>query len=159
MARVTTRPVNFEALPEPENFTLECARIVYEPSVYGGDGTERRKNIVFAISPSAVARVEKMETLIETDRLCPCLKGDALKCKLNLDKTDVYDIDRKKIDFPEELRGRAVNALVSVKGKWHTKTQTGYTIDVVAIQLLDEPLRECPFPLVPGPSPKFLAAS
>ena len=141
----TTRAVNFEPLNPPETVTLEGVQILYEPSVFGGDGTEVRKNIVFAVPPSMVAHMEHLEASIDANRRCSSLKGDALRCKINMDSVNVYDADRAQTRHPEVWRGRAVNALVALKGKWSTHTQTGYTIEVQALQLLDDMPPECPF--------------
>ncbi len=144
MARAT-RAVAFDASAPPETMTLEKVQVLYEPSVFGGDGTETRKNMVFVVPPSMVAHMQGLEASIDANRLCSCLKGDALKCKVNVDIVDVFDVDRIRASPPEVWRGRTVNAMVALKGKWSTRSQTGYLIEVM-IQLLDTDLPECPFP-------------
>lgn len=140
------RAVSFEPLAQPENLTLQGVQIVYEPSVFGGDGTETRKNIVFTVPPSFAAHLQSLESGIDSNRLCSCLKGDALRCKLDLHKIDIYDADRNRVPPPEVWRGLTVNAMIKVKGKWSTRLQTGFCIEVQAIQLLDVAAPDCPFP-------------
>ncbi len=144
MARAT-RAVSFESMAPSETMVLEGVQILYEPSVFGGDGTETRKNMVFVVPPSMVAHMQGLEASIDANKLCSCLKGDALKCKVNTDIVNIYDIDRNRTSPPEVWRGRTVNAMVAIKGKWSTRSQMGYLIEVQAIQLIDFESPECPF--------------
>ncbi len=55
------RAVTFEKMPA-QCIMLYGASIVYEPSVFGGDGTEARKNIVLSIGDaSETAQITVME--------------------------------------------------------------------------------------------------
>ena len=140
------RSVTFEPMVPPEPMTLSGVRILYEPSVFGGDGSETRKNIVFVVPPSIIARVQGFEAPIDLARLCSCIKGDALKCKVNMDRVRTFDSGNAPSPQPEIWRDFAVNALVTVRGTWSTRTQSGLSIEVQDIQLLNDKPPECPFP-------------
>ena len=71
--------VNFEPLNPLVTLPLSGARVIYEPSVYLGDGTEVRKNIVLEVSPEALEIIRGHETSIDASRVCSCIKDDALK--------------------------------------------------------------------------------
>ena len=136
--------VTFTSLVKPTQLRLESAQIVYEPGVYGGDGTENRVNISCKVSDFLQQSVLDMEK--EIDAKCSCLKEDVLKCKLTLDQVKFYDIAKNRMDKPQKLRGFVVNALARVKGKWETRTSSGLSIEITDIQLLDKiEQEECPF--------------
>ena len=143
-----TRSVTFEPMVPPEPMTLSGVRILYEPSVFGGDGSETRKNMVFVVPPSIVARVQGLEAPIDPARLCSCIKGDALKCKVNMDRVRIFDSGNAPSPQPGIWRDLIVNALVTVRGTWSTRTQSGLSIEVHDIQLLDDKPPECPFPVL-----------
>ena len=142
------RSVTFEPMTPPETMALSGVRILYEPSVFGGGGSETRKNIVFVVPPSVVAHVRELEGPIDVARLCSCIKGDALKCKVSMDRVRIYDSSNATAQPPDFWRDLAVNALVTVKGTWSTRAQTGLSIEVHDIQLLDDKPPECPFPVL-----------
>ena len=129
------RGVTFEPLESPIIFRMTNVQVIYEPSVYGGDGTETRRNIVFSGTPEALHRVKTLETPMDPSRLCSCIKGDALKCKINVDTVRVYDLQSVLIDAPDTWRGLSVNAIVTIKGTWSTKAHTGLCIEVQSIQV------------------------
>ena len=124
---------------------LESVEIQYEPSVYGGDGTELRRNIVFAnISDEARQKVEALEAIVPNAN--SCIKEGALKCKISMDKVRIFDAARNRIDQPKSFKGWTVNAQVVVKGKWETKNMCGLCIEAQDIQFLQPNLEpECPF--------------
>ena len=130
------RGVTFEPLEPPHAIQMVNAQVLYEPSVYGGDGTETRKNIVFVVPPETLNSVRGYETPIDPSRLCSCIKGsDALKCKINMDRVRIYDARGQKIESPTDWRGLVVNVLATIKGTWTTKTQTGLSIEAQDIQI------------------------
>ena len=155
------RVVKFEPLDTPTSLELTGVRIIYEPSVFGGTGDEVRKNIVFEIPPDVITAVQQHEASIAsscTDApLCSCLKGDALKCKISMDSVQIFDSTCTPTQPPGVWRDLPVNAIVDVKGKWSTRTQTGLSVVVRAIQLLDSRPRECPFPVIRLPEVTCMA--
>ena len=140
------RSVTFEPMTPPETMALSGVRILYEPSVFGGDGSETRKDIVFVVPPSVVAHVRELEGPIDVARLCSCIKGDALKCKISMDRVRVFDQGNVPIDPPVFWRDLTVNVVVLLKGRWSTKTQTGLSLEVVDVQLTPHAPPKSPFP-------------
>ena len=146
------RGVTFEPLEPPHAIQMVNVQVRYEPSVYGGDGTETRKNIVFSVPPDVLRNIKTLEAPLDIERLCSCIKGaDSLKCKINMDKVRVYNLQGATIEPPTEWRGLVVNVLATVKGTWTTKTLTGLSLEVQDIQVTGaahSAPRECPFAAV-----------
>jgi len=149
---MSARTVTFEAINPAPTFILNGAVVVYEPSVFGGDGTELRKNIVFEVPPSAIQAIRDLESKIDPKRLCSSIKDDSrLKCKIQVDKVIVYDASQEITPQPEIWRGVTVNVVILVKGVWHTKMLSGLSIEASSIQVLcDDSQRPsvCPFQAV-----------
>ena len=137
--------VTFEPMTPPRSMTLSDVRIIWEPSVYGGDGSETRKNIVFEVSSAILETISELERSIDSARLCSCIKGDALKCKINMDSVLTFDACANTSPQPASWRDRIVNATIVIKGIWNTRTQTGLSIEAGAIQLLGAKQAICPF--------------
>jgi hypothetical protein len=136
--------VTFTSLVKPAQLRLDSSQIVFEPSVYGGDGTENRVNISCKVPDALQQEIAEMEK--EIDAGCSCLKEDILKCKMTLDRVKFYDATKARIGKPNKLRGYAMNAIATVKGKWETRTSSGLSIEVSDIQLLDKIEQDtCPF--------------
>ncbi len=131
---------------KPVLLKLVNARIAFEPSVYGGDGTEMRKSICFTqVQDDAMAIVKAMEETLE-EGPCSCVKEDLLKTKVSIDKVRIFDASRNRTEPPKTWRGWEVHALVSTRGKWETRTQHGLCLELTDIQLLQEASEAtCPF--------------
>ena len=141
---MSIRTVTFEAMNPVSTFIMNGVTVVYEPSVFGGDGTELRKNIVFEVPPSAIHAIRDLESKIDPRRLCSSIKDDShLKCKIQMDKIAVYGASQEIIPQPELWRGVVINVAILVKGVWHTKMQSGLSIEASSIQVLCAD-RQCP---------------
>ena len=132
--------VTFEKITE-QRILLSEATVVYEPSVYGGDGSEQRKNIVFTLPPGAAQPILELEAGIGTG-LVSSMKDGTVKAKITMPTVRVYYSKKNLIDHPS-WRGCVVNAVILVKGKWATRTQTGLCMEVTDLQVLDA--QACPF--------------
>ncbi len=131
---------------KPVQLRLENVRIVWEPSAYGGDGSENRLSICFTASADVIQSVQAMEQVLGGSVLCSCIKDGNIKCKVSMDKVRVFDATRNRVQIPDAWRGWNVNAIVTVRGMWATRTQTGLCLETTDIQLL-QPASEpaCPF--------------
>jgi hypothetical protein len=138
--------VIFEPMNPPVTMPLRGVRVVYEPSVYGGDGTEVRKNIVLEVAQDTFGIVRGHETSIDAARLCSCIRDDNLRCKINMDKVRIYDQTDSLVAPPLIWRDQRANVVVLLKGWWNTKTQTGLSMEVVDVQLTPDTPPRCPFP-------------
>ena len=138
----------FTPCPQWESFRVDNARIIWQPGVFGGDGTENRVNICFQSSDGEAAIHEYEKCL--SGKVCSCVKGEGLrhiKAKMSWDKVRFYDADNNKLLKPPKLAGYTCNVMFAIKGKWHTSGQNGLSLEVTNIQLLDhtEEEHECPF--------------
>ena len=136
--------VTFEKLPE-QHILIRDACVVYEPSVYGGDGSEAKKNIVLTVSPEASQPIRDIEDTMDQNRLISVLKEDTIKAKICFPGVYVYDNDKSPTENPTVWRDSIVNASILIKGRWASKTQTGLSLEVTDIQLLDKAPQVCPF--------------
>ena len=110
--------------------------------MYGGDGSEQRKNVVLRLPPGAAQPIQELEAGIDPTRLVSSMKDGKVKAKIMMPGVRVYDSDKNLVDHPK-WRGCVVNAVIVVKGKWATRTQTGLCMEVTDLQVLDA--QACPF--------------
>ena len=149
--------VQFEPMTPALALTLIGARAVYEPSVFGGDGTEIRKNIVLEVEPEIVTEIRSQEAKLDSSRLCSCLKGNHLKCKINMQKVNAYSPDNASQTLPETWRDQTMNAFVVIKRIWNTKRNTGLSLEVTDVQLAPQTPAKSPFAV--RPSEAFMSAT
>jgi hypothetical protein len=130
-------PKEFVVLPE--------ATVVFEPSVFGGDGTETRVNLVLKPSPaSANAHFDGLRKLEASLNLDPCnsvVRPDVetLKCKIALDQVNAFDTDHQPIkndQLPElvQWRNATVNARLEIRGTWKTRSGSGLSVVCADLQ-------------------------
>ena len=122
----------------PIRLRIDGARIVFEPSCYGGDGTEIRKNICFAVTDEEVRQtIQAMEESL-SGNVSSCIKDDTLRTKISMDKARFFDVAHNRIEAPKILRGCTANAMVTIRGRWETRTMTGLCLETTDIQLVEE---------------------
>ena len=138
--------MKFEPMSPPVALPLRGVRVVYEPSVYGGDGTEVRRNIVLEIAQETLGIVRGHEASIDASKLCSCIRDDNLRCKISMDKVRIFDQTDSLVAPPVIWRDQRANVVVLLKGWWSTKTQTGLSMEVVDVQLTPDTPPRCPFP-------------
>ena len=128
--------------PFPLVFT--DVKIPFEPSQFGGDGTEIRRSICFSDVAADVRKQHAdMEESIGATSLC--IRDEFVRCKINMEKVRCFDESRKIVDAPKEWRGLNASARVSIKGKWATKQSSGLSLEVTDIQLSRAREEPCPF--------------
>ena len=129
---------------QPLYLLLEDVKIPFEPSVYGGDGTETRKSICFSgVSEELVKRLTAMEQSISASN--SCIKDDLIRCKINMERVRNYDSNRKAIDTPKQWRGLNANVQVHVRGKWATRNGCGLSLEATDVQFVETRTPPCPF--------------
>ena len=136
--------VSFTPFAQPVQFCIRDAKVVYEPSVYGGDGTEKRVNITLECSSEVLDAIRTLEGASDSS-LISCVRDSGVRAKL--DKTAVHLFDENGIatSAPAVWRGTRVNAFVTAKGNWKTRTGSGVCLEVTDLQLLPEAPQVCPF--------------
>ena len=136
---------------KPLTLRLDDACIQYEPSVFGGDGTETRKNLVLTVSDDTRQKIEAMEANLPRTSLpmtrISCLKENNIKCKIDMTKVRCFDAARNPIEQPLKWRGLICNAQLCVNGKWQTANSVGLSISCTDLQILEQasPIEPCPF--------------
>ena len=139
------RNVNFEKLAL-QRVQVWGALVEYEPSVYGGDGTEPRKNITLGISEEEQGLFQLLEQVVDPKKLNSCIKDGAVKAKMTTAEVNVYDASKNPTAHPLQWKGCRVNAVVQMRGMWSSKTQSGLSLELTDIQVLDKAaVPQCPF--------------
>ena len=139
------RNVNFEKLAV-QRVQVWGACVQYEPSVYGGDGSEPRKNIVLTITEEEQGLFQLLEQTVDAKKLNSCIKDGAVKVKMTMAEVNVYDASKNPAEHPQQWKGCRVNAVVQMRGMWSSKTQSGLSLELTDIQVLDKAaVPQCPF--------------
>ena len=131
-----TGPTLFTPLLKWVNFKVTNAKILYQPGVFGGDGTEMRVNICIQ-SEEGEEEIRLYERSL-TGNVCSCIKEGHIKAKMSWDKVRFFDIAGKAVDKPNRLAGYKVNLVFLIKGKWAAMGKTGLCLEVSDIQLVEE---------------------
>ena len=139
------RNVNFEKLAV-QRVQVWGATVEYEPSVFGGDGTEPRRNIVLAISKEEQAAFQLLEQVVDPKKLNSCIKDNTVKAKMTMESVSVWNAAKDPLAHPQQWKGCCVNAVIQMRGMWSSKTQSGLSLELTDIQLLDKAVEpQCPF--------------
>ena len=139
----------FTPCPKWEAFRVDDAKILWEPGVYQGDGTELRVNVC-ARSDELVERVLEFESVLK-GKVCSCVKGEGelqhVKSKLSWDQIKFYDHNHNMIQRPAKLGGYMCNLMYAIKGKWASNGQNGLSLELTHCQILyaNEMESKCPF--------------
>ena len=123
---------------------LTGVEVLFEPSAFGGDGTETRLGICFKVPLEIAEQVLAFETQLQGN-VSSCVKEETLKAKISTDKVRIYDGSKKRSSLPSSWKGTICNVSINIRGKWATRTQTGLSLEVTDVQLLEEK-SEPPFP-------------
>ena len=141
----------FTPCPVWESFRIDDAKIIWQPGVFGGDGTENRVNICFQ-SSEGEDKIHDYEKCL-FGKVCSCVKGDDglrhIKAKMAWDKVRIYEA-QTQLGGPQKippLAGYKCNVMFAIKGKWQASGQNGLSLEVTHIQLVcpTEEEHECPF--------------
>ena len=147
--------VTFTAYLKPVQFLIRDATVVYEPSVFGGDGSETRVNVTLRCDDASVAAIRALEG-IEDFSLVSAVKQAGVRAKM--DKTNVIIYDANGVgrplrghatgdttSAPAVWRGAKVNALLVTKGTWKSRSGTGICLECTSLQMLPTEPMACPF--------------
>ena len=107
--------------------------------MYQGEGTENRVNVCVK-SEEAVSKVLDFEKCL-SGSICSCVKGEDelqhIKAKLIWDKIRFFDMENERVNKPPKLGGCCCNLIFNIKGKWASHGQTGLSLEVSDIQLVE----------------------
>ena len=125
---------------------LSEAKVLFEPSVYGGDGTERRRGIVLEVSQEDVNYVRALEANLDERKLISAIKeGGRLRAKIDMDAVRVWNQDKSPGEMPLVLKDTHVSAAIQCNGTWSSKTQTGLVLAVTDLLIVPPTRQPCPF--------------
>ena len=136
--------VSFTAYAKPVKFSVRSARVVYEPSIYGGDGSETRVNLTLTCDASTIAEIRALEGSDDFS-LISCVKDAGVRAKLDKTAVRIFDEEGKATVAPAAWRGHTVNAVLVASGGWKTRTGSGVCLSCTDLQLLPEEPTTCPF--------------
>jgi hypothetical protein len=136
--------VSFTAFAQPVRFSVRNARVAYEPSVYGGDGSETRVNMTLSCGDGTIAGIRALEGS-DDHSLISCVKDAGVRAKLDKTTVRIFDADGKAADAPTAWRGRTINAILVATGTWKTRSGSGICLSCSDLQLLPEEPETCPF--------------
>ena len=123
--------------------TIRNARVVFGPSAYD-DSECPRKNIMLEIDDTTKETVREWEADIDSNKLVSALSQFGLRCKLQTDTIRVWR-DGKPETMPTGIRNRHANAVVQLTGIWHTKKQSGLSMQLTDIEFVKGPDAKYPF--------------
>ena len=136
--------VTFTAYAKPVKFSVRNARVVYEPSVYGGDGSEQRVNLTLLCDDNTVAKLRALEGSDDFS-LISCIKEAGVRSKLDKATLRIFDGEGKATTAPPVWRGKRVNAVLVGAGTWKTRSGSGICLNCTDLQLLPEEPETCPW--------------
>lgn len=129
---------------KPFLVTLVDVSIPFEPSAFGGDGSETRKSVCFTL-PKEDISTRLLEIEASVGATSSAIKNELVRCKVN-NKVCCWDAEGKQIDTPKTWRGWTVAAQLHLRGRWETPQGSGLTLEVTDIKFLEqEKKRTCPF--------------
>ena len=117
--------------------TIRNSRVVFEPSAYG-DSECLRTNIVLEVDATTKETVLEWEADIDSNKPVPALCQLGMRCKLQADKVRVWS-DGKQETMPSGIRTRHANAIVHLTGVWHTKKQSGLSMQLTDLESTQPP--------------------
>ena len=136
--------VTFTAYLKPMQFLVRDATVVYEPSVFGGDGSETRVNVTLRCDDVSVAAIRALEG-IEDFSLVSAVKQAGMRAKMDKTSVIIYDAAGDITSAPAVWRGLKVNALLVAKGTWKSRSGTGICLECTSLQMLPSEPTACPF--------------
>jgi hypothetical protein len=137
---------------------LGSMRVLYDPSVYNGNGTEERVNITMSIDENAASSILCMEKVVR-DKLRPsvpsidaiwnsCIRppseraGQTFKCKVRLRGEGCvrcFGRTREEMTLPQSLRGFTIVPVVEVRSAYVQRSSAGLVLEMTACILGDSP--------------------
>ena len=131
---------------KPLLLKLQDVVILFEPGVFGGDGTEARKSICFTnVSTSALQQLTALEESVGATT--SNVKEDMLRCKVNADRVRMWNAFGEPAAAPETWRAWQVCVQIQVRGKWETRQGSGLSLEVrdIMFKAKQENAQTCPF--------------
>ena len=129
--------------PASGSLTVTGARVVFKPLAYDGSESSRVHFVLEARGELKLVRAWEESTTEGNKALRSALTPNGLKVKINKDTVRCWE-DKKCVPLPENLRGKACNALIQWTGTWETKNQRGLCLKATDIEVMEQDI-EYPF--------------
>ena len=130
---------SFTPCSKNETFRADGAKILWQPGVYQGNGSENRVNICIQ-SEEASEMLSGYEDCLEGN-LCSVVKDCGnmyyVRAKMQWDKVHFFNAENERVSKPPTLAGYNCNVMFHIKGKWASHGQVGLSVEVTDIQLLE----------------------
>ena len=124
--------------------TIQNARVVFEPSAYD-DSDCPRKNIVLEVDDNTKETIREWEADLDPSKLVSAISQYGMRCKIQTDTVRVWSDDGKPQEMPPTIRSRHANAIVQLSGVWHTKKQSGLSMQLTDIEFVKDADPQYPF--------------
>ena len=111
--------------------------VVYEPSVFGGNGEEKLKHLVLGVHDIVRVQLQSIEEdLVLGNSLCSVIKDDGnIRVKLDTDAVRIFDGDHAVTTHPTQWKGATINVLLEIKGQWKSRSGAGLSVLCTDIQI------------------------
>jgi len=128
--------VTFAALPD-QYILVRDAQVIYEPSVFGGTGAEKRVNLVLSVPELARTQLKSIEEdLVLGNSLCSVVKDDGnIRVKLDNETVRIFDEQNTLTSPPVRWKGVTINVLLQIRGQWKSRSGAGLSVLCTDIQL------------------------
>ena len=130
--------VSFTALTLPVIMTK--ATSLYAPSVYNGTGLETKLNLVLSVTDAVRDQIAEIESCLDLGpSACSVFKNGSLKCKIDLDRLNVYD-EQHQLFKPslQQYAGAELEVCLDMRGIWKTASSSGLSIRCADIRFCGE---------------------
>ena len=128
--------VTFVAVPK-QYILARNKQVVYEPSVFGGTGTETRVNLVLSVADEPRGHLKAIEEAQGLGHaLCSVIREDgSIRAKLDLDTVRIFNAAHQRVAAPAKWKGATMHALLEVRGHWKSRSGAGLSVLCTDIQL------------------------
>ena len=133
-----TRSISFT--PATGTLLIKGARIPYE---YSSWDDNPKKSILLAVDEQTADTIKGWEAQIDSERLCTVLTDNGLRVKVDIDSVRAW-AGEARVPVPESVQGTCANAAISLTRIWHSKKQSGLSLLVTDIEIVEDNV-ESPF--------------
>ena len=130
--------VSFTALTLP--VILTKATSLYAPSVYNGTGQETKLNLVLSVTDAVRDQIAAIESQLDLGPTsCSVFKNGSLKCKIDLERLNVYD-EAHQLFKPtlQQFACAEIEVRLVLRGTWRTASSSGLSIRCTDIRFCGE---------------------
>ena len=117
------------------------ASVVWEPSVFGGNGSENRLNLVLRVTEDVIKSIRAAEQGCSAT----VISDETVKVKVEMDKLNIWGSDNTPAPKPTQWRGVEVKAKLEIRGFWKSVSGEGICVVCTDLQISDAKPKTSPF--------------